>query len=956
VAGALDIISSLEHNLSTKPVSIIDFAESPKFCGRTLYPRQRLLLKLMFLEDLTDEENRILDYWISGGYENDEIEISPDIRERSQWLRDNGYQHFREVVFVGGRRCSKGFITGLAMAKKVFDTVQLQDPGKYYGIDEDKEIVFSCIAASQEQAKGMQYADFSAMVNSCAALGRHIHKVQELEFSLMTETDIRRTAEWKRQGRRVQRDISKVRGKAHSANSRTIRGSATMAIVFDEFAHFQQGESDQADSEIYAAAVPALAQFGRDAMIFCNPPEAPVWMEDLSFKPIGDIKTGDKVVGWNNRLEASPTSHKERVLQGSTVTNVSRRQSPIVKVTMESGRTFRCTPDHKWLTTLSSGGSSAAAALGEWYAEPKVGRQLAHVIDPTPPLDKALERDAAWLGGIFDGEGYAARGKALTICQSKGANPKICNKIEEVLTNMGFDWAYHQSTSKLGIGGAYHIKTYTDERANKQAATDFANWTRPVQIHKLQSKLFTSKWRNKDTILSIEPDGYGEVVALTTSTANYVCNGYASKNCNSSPYSKVGKFYERFEESMAMDNGTAVAPSSLGIRLPSWSLFEGWWEDPTYVGPKKCVTVSPDWEWDKKDDDGNLFFTDDDRQAIIIAQQEEKGDPIKYKVERRARFSEVINAYLDPLQVDRMMAGRPEDTNEQDPDNEGKNLIRYHPFKTNWENSSYQYSYHAHIDPSSTTAGFGFALGHIELFQINEKPEAHAVFDIVKRWVPAEFSDNVIDWEPILEELLDYCNLFRPETLTFDQHQSQWPMQWLRKELRKRNIGEVRIFEKTANIQTNWNRAEVFRTALYQGLIHCPNDTADAHRAGLELKYLQEIKNGRIPRVEKQDEGPIQTKDMADCMMEVVESLIGSGLGNDRGYLADAGLTFGARGGYAIGKMSPKAEEMSALYSRNKGEQSFRGSRGGPVDNPARRAFGGRPVPRHLPNRRLPGS
>jgi len=688
----LDILTSLEQSFSTKPVSIVEFAESAKFCGRVLYPRQRLLLKLMFLEDLTEDEDRILDYWISGGLNNSEIDISPDIRERTQWLKENGYKHFREIVLVGGRRCSKGFITGLALAKKVFDTLQLQDPGKYYGIDADKEIVFSCIAASQEQAKGMQYADFSAMVNSCTAMQRHIHKVQELEFSLMTETDIRRMAEWKRQGRRVQRDVSRIRGKAQAANSRTIRGSATMAIVFDEFAHFQQGDSDQSDSEIYSAAVPALAQFGRDAMIFAN----------------------------------------------------------------------------------------------------------------------------------------------------------------------------------------------------------------------------------------------------------------------SSPYSKVGKFYERFEESMAMDDGKAVAPSSLGIRLPSWALFEGWWEDPTYIGPKKCVTVSPDWDWQEKDDEGEFFYTDDDRQGIIIAQQEEKGDPIKYKVERRGHFSEVVDAYLDPLQVDRMMMGRPEDTGETDKND--RRVINYHPYKTNWNQSSYNYVYHAHIDPSSTTAGFGFSLAHTEVFQINETPQQHVVFDIVKRWVPAEFEDGVIDWEPILEELLDYCNIFRPELLTFDQHQSQWPMQWLRKELRKRGIGEVRVFEKTANIQSNWNRAEIFRTALYQGLLHSPNDTGDLHQASLELKYLQEIKAGRIPRVEKQDEGPIQTKDMADCMMEVVESLVGNVIQSGERESLGAGMSVGAMGGYSIGgDKSPKAEEMSAMYSRRKGEQGFGGSGRGSVDNPARRAFGGKPIPRGLPNRRLPG-
>jgi hypothetical protein len=266
----IDILGQLEQTFNNKPVSIIEYAESLKYCNRTLYPRQKLLLKLFFLEDLTDAEEAILDGWIAGGPGGEEIEISPHVREKIQWLKDNGYKHFREIALVGGRRCSKGFLTGLSLSKKMFNLIQLQDPQKYYGIDADKTIFFSVVAAAQEQAKEMQYADLSAMVNSCAAMQRNIYKMQELEFSLMTETDIRKVEGWKRAGRKVQKDISTVRGNALPANARTIRGSTTMAIVFDEFAHFQQGENDQSDSEVYGAAIPALAQFGRDAMIFNN--------------------------------------------------------------------------------------------------------------------------------------------------------------------------------------------------------------------------------------------------------------------------------------------------------------------------------------------------------------------------------------------------------------------------------------------------------------------------------------------------------------------------------------------------------------------------------------------------------------------------------------------------------------------------------------------------------------
>jgi len=679
----LDLLGQLEANFNRRKVGITEFAESKEFCGRILYPRQRLLLKLFFLEELTEEEERILDIWIAGGRNGEEVEICPNIRERMQWLKNNGYEHFREVVLVGGRRCSKGFITGLSVAKKIHDTLQLQDPNAYYGIDADKEIYFSVIAAAQDQAKDQQYADVSGMVNSCMSMQQYINKMQELEFSLFTETDLRKMASWKRQGRKVMRDTATIRGKALPANSRTIRGSATMMFVFDEFAHFMQGESDQSDSEVYAAAIPALAQFGTAGMIFCN----------------------------------------------------------------------------------------------------------------------------------------------------------------------------------------------------------------------------------------------------------------------SSPYSKVGKFYERWEIAMETENGNAMSPMTLGIKLPSWALFDGWWEDPLYVGPKKCVTVSPDWDLDLKKDDGEFFYTNEDRQAIIQMREDERQDPEKFKVERRGNFSEVINSYLDAYKVDRMFEGVP--VGETDGE------VTYRPLKINNSNSTYMHQYYAHLDPSSTTAGFGFALAHVEEIEMFGRKEPHVVFDIVQRWNPADFEDSTIDWEPILEEIMRICYIFRPTQLTMDQHQSSWPISFLRKNLRAKGI-DTRVFEKTATSTGNWNRAEIFKTAINRNLIHAPNDTADCQYAALELKFLQEIKSARIPRVEKQDVGPVQTKDIADAMMEVVEACIGNVMANEtRGNLAE-GMSMGSPGGYSIGgRETATPNEIANFYGGRRGEQRFTGGMGGDRQqvSPTRRPVGGRPVSRRLPNR-----
>lgn len=679
----LDLLGQLEANFNRRKVGIVEFAESKEFCGRVLYPRQRLLLKLFFLEDLTDEEERILDSWIAGGRTENEIQVSPNIRERIQWCKDNGYEHFREVVLVGGRRCSKGFVTGLSIAKKIHDTLQLQDPNAHYGIDADKEIYFSVIAAAQDQAKDQQYADVSGMVNSCMSMQRYINKMQELEFSLYTEADLRKLANWKRQGRKVMRDTATIRGKALPANSRTIRGSATMVFAFDEFAHFMQGDSDQSDNEVYAAAIPALAQFGTAGMIFCN----------------------------------------------------------------------------------------------------------------------------------------------------------------------------------------------------------------------------------------------------------------------SSPYSKVGKFYERYEVAMETENGNAMSPMTLGIRLPSWALFDGWWEDPTYIGPKKCVTVSPDWDLDLRTPENEYFYTNEDRQAIVQMREDERQDPEKFKVERRGHFAEVIDSYLDAAKVDRMFEGVPI--------YKGPDVVDYKPLLTNRANGTYMHQYYAHLDPSSTTAGFGFALGHIENIEVDGEVEEHVVFDIIQRWNPADFPDSTIDWEPILEEIIRLCSIFFPVQLTMDQHQSSWPISYLRKTLRNKGIS-TQVFEKTATSVGNWHRAEIFKTAINQNKVHAPNDTADCQYAALELKFLQEIKSARVPRVEKQDVGPVQTKDIADAMMEVVEACIGNSMG--RQTRADLGesLRAGSPGGYAMGgRDRATPEEISHFYGRRQGDQYFSGSMGRKESSmsPTRRPVGGKPVYRRLPNR-----
>ena len=103
--------------------------------------------------------------------------------------------------------------------------IGVDDPGIAFNISSDKNILFSCIATSQDQAKANQYGDFSSMVNSCQAMQKYIQKTQELEFSVKTQADLRRLEMWKRQGRKVMKDTAKLRGVALPANQASIRGT-----------------------------------------------------------------------------------------------------------------------------------------------------------------------------------------------------------------------------------------------------------------------------------------------------------------------------------------------------------------------------------------------------------------------------------------------------------------------------------------------------------------------------------------------------------------------------------------------------------------------------------------------------------------------------------------------------------------------------------------------------------
>lgn len=259
-------------NNKTPYDSIIDFAAHRSFCGMRLFPRQKTLLKLIYLEteNMTAYDLDVIEQWrtsFTGG--KDSYGIQPDVWERIEYLKSHGYRHFPHVQAVMGRRASKGVIGGVLGAETMAHLVSLDDWQAHYGIARNKDCYLNVIATNSIQAKKNQFADIRSTVESCEYLKKYISSDKEYYLSLRTPADLRLLAEMQSRRIPLEHEIASVRCLAVSSTSSSGRGSVSAANFFDEFAHMLTGTGGPRSSEqVYSAYQPSLDDFGKDSLTY----------------------------------------------------------------------------------------------------------------------------------------------------------------------------------------------------------------------------------------------------------------------------------------------------------------------------------------------------------------------------------------------------------------------------------------------------------------------------------------------------------------------------------------------------------------------------------------------------------------------------------------------------------------------------------------------------------------
>lgn len=271
----IDVIKSFTEAVTPnkgKPwESIVDFATHRDFGGNNLYPRQLTLLKLIYLETehMTAYDLDVINQWSESFADKlYTVGVQEDIWDRVKYLKDNGYGHFRHIESVMGRRAGKGHIGGILQSERMAALVGMDNPQRFFGIDDGHDIYSYVIATSTTQAQKFLFADVLAQVRRNKWLRPYVITSADHLIEIRTPADIRQTATLMANGTPPRKPIATIKANPVSSNSSSSRGGAVISAGFDEFAFTPGGDSQRSGENMYNAIEPSLDQFGKESMIY----------------------------------------------------------------------------------------------------------------------------------------------------------------------------------------------------------------------------------------------------------------------------------------------------------------------------------------------------------------------------------------------------------------------------------------------------------------------------------------------------------------------------------------------------------------------------------------------------------------------------------------------------------------------------------------------------------------
>ncbi len=253
---------------------------------------------------------------------------------------------------------------------------------------------------------------------------------------------------------------------------------------------------------------------------YCLHPKTRVLLADLSWRELETVNVGDEIIGIDEQVEGFK---KQRKVRHATVTGKVSTRRPALRITFTDGREIVCSPDHKWLSQ-----SPRSNGRGKWREsrELKPAYKISYLGEPWPA---GTSRDAGYLAGLYDGEGYLFHnergGFRVGFAQNPGVVHDTCRA---TLERLGFhpaksgihDQRRPNGTRQFNITGLYECLRLLGE-------------VKPVRLWAKARLLWEGKKfpSTTATIARVERIGYEDMIDIETSSRTFIAEGLVSHNC-----------------------------------------------------------------------------------------------------------------------------------------------------------------------------------------------------------------------------------------------------------------------------------------------------------------------------------------------------------------------------------------------------------------------------------------
>lgn len=248
----------------------ITFVTGAQWLNRpNLYPRQGTLLKIIFLRTdlLTEYDHTVIDEWEQSYRATGNNGIVPGVRQRMDMLREDGYDWFREVLLVMGRRAGKGHITALSKAYVLWNYMAKGDPQNYFGVDRDKRLACLVFAGKRDQAKATVFGDLVNVITSSECFAPYISQSLTEKLTVYAPHDFVRMRKMSQKGINTQRDMATFEILPKESTPMAGRGPTSFMLAFDEQAHVTASGTAASADAVYDSSKPSTDQFGKSAFI-----------------------------------------------------------------------------------------------------------------------------------------------------------------------------------------------------------------------------------------------------------------------------------------------------------------------------------------------------------------------------------------------------------------------------------------------------------------------------------------------------------------------------------------------------------------------------------------------------------------------------------------------------------------------------------------------------------------